>query len=483
MQVYNAYYDKLIWSDSVLTRLSKRIVWYFAASLFLLINFCNLVYYDQHYWPWPLTPLRVVGLSFGFILITIAGIWLLRLLWPHLTGHWEPWVLGLALVLRVGWVLVVRTPPVQDYLSLHQASIAFAQGVANFATSNRYLANYPYMLGFVLYQGSVIKLFGNSLLLLQLLNSLFSVITIYFVGKISRQLYGERAQILALLMMTVYVPNVVATSVLTNDILAVMFFMAAIWLLIARPLTWRTGLAIGLLMFLGNFIRPLATIILLAVTLYAVLIALPTHRHKYRYLLGLISLLLTFGVATVGSNMVVQAAKLTPQSIVTTNTAWKLAVGLNSKTDGKWNEADYAVVAAGKTAAERTKLSQKLLKQRLAQPEKLPGLMAKKFAIMWADIDTMTSWGTKQTRISAIIVDALCIIQRAMYVIITVLVSLTLLKRPRVAANLIMILLIGYILIHFGIEIQTRYRYFAMPLMVILASGAPALWPVNWSDK
>ncbi|MFC6294366.1 hypothetical protein ACFQH1_04035 [Lactiplantibacillus daoliensis] len=64
-------------------------------------------------------------------------------------------------------------------------------------------------------------------------------------------------------------------------------------------------------------------------------------------------------------------------------------------------------------------------------------------------------------------------IQKAMYLVITVLVSWTLLKNPRGLENLIVTLLIGYILVHLGIEIQTRYRYFAMPLMMILAGGAP----------
>jgi len=457
----------------MLSRFSNRLVWLFGASLFLLINFCNFLYYNQQYWPFSLTPIRILGLSVLFAAVTVVGLWVLKVIWPYFNQHWELWLLGLALFLRVVWVLVAKTPPTQDYFQLHQASLAFAHGVSDFATQNQYVNFSPYMLGFVLYQGSVIKLFGDSLLLLQLLNCLFSVVTIYFVGQITNRLYGKRAQILAMLMMTVYVPNVVVTSVLTNDILAVAFFMLAIWLLVAYPLTWKSGAMIGLVIFAGNFIRPLASIILLAVTLYELFIDLPTRQHKRRVVLGLASLLLAFGIANLGSNYLVQATGISPQSITTTNTDWKLALGLNADSDGKWNPTDYSVVNVGKTPSQRQQLAHQLVVQRASNPRKLVGLFAKKFAVMWADIDTTISWGTKHTNVPKLVVGMLCVIQKAMYLVITVLVSWTLLKNPRGLENLIVILLIGYILVHLGIEIQTRYRYFAMPLMIILASGTP----------
>lgn len=469
----------------MLVRISNRIVWGVGAGLFLLINLCNLFYYNQQYWPFSLTLIHLLGMTIFFLMTTMVGIWILRLLWPYFNQRWEFWLLGLALLLRIAWVLVAKTPPTQDYFQLHQASLAFAHGVTGFATHNHYVDLFPYMLGFVLYQGSIIKMFGDSVLLLQLFNCLFSVVTIYFVGQIANRLYGERAQILAMLMMTVYIPNIVVTSVLTNDILAVAFFMIAIWLLITRPLTWKNGAVIGLLIFVGNFIRPLASIILLAVILYVLGIELPTQQYKRHYLLGLVSLLLAFSVANIGSNYLVQATKLSSQSIITTNMDWKLALGLNTRSDGKWNLADYQVVDAGKTAGQRKQLAHKLVMQRIAEPGKLMGLFTKKFVIMWSDIDTTTSWGTKQSAIPKLIIGLLCVIQRAMYLIITLLVSWRLLKIPQRAENLIVILLIGYILVHLGIEIQTRYRYFAMPLMIVLASGVPfpvARWRLRGND-
>lgn len=474
----------------MLASFAKKVVLIIGTGLFGLIIAASLLYENKAYWPFAITPLTVTGLGIFFAVATAIGLWVLRWLAGHVTGRYVVWlILGLAAILRLGWVLVVQTPPTQDYLSLLTAARQVADGHFAAAQQSPYVSFAPYMMGFVLYEGAMLKVFGGSLLALKLLNVVFSVLTVWIAMRLAKRLFGERAAGVAGLLMAVYPPNVVLCSVLTNDILAILLLLAGIWLFCASQLTWQRALAVGVLLFLGNLLRPLASIILIAVILYGLFIALPQQAHRWSYVLALVLVPLSFALLSAGSDQLMLATHVTSDSVLTTSTNWKLALGLNSASDGKWNAADHRYVAAGKTVAARDQLAGQLVHERLAHPAKVAKLMVKKFAIMWGDIDTSISWGTKHTQVPTLVIAGLCVLQKVMYMMMAVLivVALTRTKRLPDVALLLVIILIGYILVHLGIEIQTRYRYFAMPLMMIMAAGVwieqPALrrkearWP------
>jgi len=456
----------------MLHKLSNHIVTITGGILLILINIANIVYYNKNYWPFTLSPFWIAILSLIFIAASLIGIYILKFLFNHATQQWLIWILLIAFLIRVIWIISISTPLSQDYLQLYKASTQLASGDTNIANTNYYIYFAPYMLGFVLYETSIIKLFGSSIFLLKLLNCIFSVLTIYFISKTTQKLFGIKASIISAIIMTVYVPNIAAVSVLTNDILAVCFFMFAFMLLTIKPLNFKNGIFAGAAIFAGNFIRPLSSIILIAIILYVLFIKFPIAKNKKSILTGLATLLLTFSIFSIGTDKLLVKSGLSQQSTISTNMNWKLALGLNSKTNGAWNLKDYQYVTSVKSPKERNKKAGKLVKQRTKSPKTIFTLFIRKFAIMWGDIDTMISWGTQKTGIPKILIGLLCVIQKVMYMCITLLALKSICSKKTAAAQFLVILLIGYILIHLGIEIQTRYHYFAMPLFIILAAGA-----------
>ncbi len=98
--------------------------------------------------------------------------------------------------------------------------------------------------------------------------------------------------------------------------------------------------------------------------------------------------------------------------------------------------------------------------------------MKDKFLMMWSDFDTSISWGTKKTRLPAWSIVIMSGLQKCIYMIICfgAFRALKMKKMPQ-AVSFFLILMIGYVLAHQLIEIQTRYRYFIMPIFMLLAGS------------
>lgn len=161
--------------------------------------------------------------------------------------------------------------------------------------------------------------------------------------------------------MALYVPNIVLTSVLTNDILATYLFFYAFYRLTCYPLNLKNSLLIGSFICLGNFIRPMASVILLALFLYGSCILLLDLKFKRHHLLPFVMIFISFYVLSISIDQALLKTNLSAQSTQTTNLYWKLALGLNPTSGGKWNQADYQFVEKGQTPAQRDELAKKLV--------------------------------------------------------------------------------------------------------------------------
>lgn len=463
-------------SANLISKVSKKTVWAIGVFFFLAINVNNLIYYNDARFPINMNLGIKVMLTVCFVVAAIiVGIILWVLIHKLDERRSLPWILAAAFLLRLLWILAVRTPPVQDYQEIYQASLAFASGQKDFSVTSHYLYLYPYMIGFVLYQGMIIKVVGAKIMFLKFLNVVFSTLTVWLTARIAKRIFSPRAGLAAALMMTIYVPNIVINSILTNDILSTLLFLWALDIFIDEKFNYKRGIAVGILLFCGSFLRPLASILILAILLYGLFIKLWQQPLKPVYLIALFLIPVSYSLVSVGTDQTLLRSNISSQSFRTVNQYWKFAEGLNAKTNGYWSSDDYAYVSSGKTAAERDRRSKKLLNQRLSHPQTVTRLFVSKFAAMWSDLDSNLSWATKETKgfgSSKLLLIVLCILQKSVYMCFCGMILWLLLsgKLPE-AGYLMVIIALGYILIHEGIEIQTRYRYFIMPAFMILAAG------------
>ncbi len=135
-----------------------------------------------------------------------------------------------------------------------------------------YFTTWVYQLGFSFYESVIIRCFGDNIFILKLLNIFYSTGTVIFIYLIGAKVFNELAGRMAAFLYAFYIPNILYSSVLTNQHLATFLFYAAFYLIIKRfahnKFSW---LYIGLLLSLGNLMRPLGPIIIVGVFIYFIL--------------------------------------------------------------------------------------------------------------------------------------------------------------------------------------------------------------------
>lgn len=130
-------------------------------------------------------------------------------------------------------------------------------------------------------------------------------------------------------------------------------------------------------------------------------------------------------------------------------------------------------------SVKNAKPLKKLIQERLADPQKVLSLFGDKFTLMWADYDSAPLWslltlGDTNTDMIAL-KDSLTKYEKYMYITAMLLSTVALLyliltKQNNTHYSLFLLLIIGYVTVHFLIEYQTRYRYFIIPSFTIIQS-------------
>lgn len=389
----------------------------------------------------------------------------------------------LAFSLRLGWVLWIPTPIESDFSMLYTAAIEATKGDFSFS-EKPYFQMWVYQIGFTMYQAFVISIFGESPFILKLLNifySVGSVVLVYFIGRV---LFNEAAGRVAGLFYATYVSAIVMCSVLTNDHLATFLYLAGFYLLIkTKELSWKKGAVIGLLIGLGNIIRPIGVIILMAVFLYYLVykgIAM-LKADKSARVRTVSSLAAIFAGYFLIMNLVSYsfiAAGVTEYPLSNRAPHWKFVLGLNHETEGWYSNEDASYMGQFPIGEERNEALKALVMERLEDKGQVAILMQKKLRGLWGYRDTAVNWSMSNV-FKGELKPNLQSAEHAMYTSLMFLATLTILiawKRKMLSSmNFLYIVLIGFILIHLLIEIQTRYRFFAIPLIAIIAGGGIGL--------
>ncbi|MDF4767180.1 hypothetical protein P3557_28600, partial [Vibrio parahaemolyticus] len=119
------------------------------------------------------------------------------------------------------------------------------------------------------------------------------------------------------------------------------------------------------------------------------------------------------------------------------------------------------------------------IQERLADPQKVLYLFGNKFNLMWADYDSAPLWSLltlgNTDNDMIVLKDSITKYEKYMYITAMFFSTLALLylvltKQNNTHYTLFLLLIIGYVTVHFLIEYQTRYRYFIIPSFTIIQS-------------
>lgn len=395
----------------------------------------------------------------------------------------------LALVAKGVEVFISDTRPVSDFNIFYRCAVKLVNGDKSFG-HGFYFQSFAYQTGPVVYYALIMKLFGTGLLPLKLVNCFFMAVSNGLIFLIARNISNDYTARFAALLYLIYPAPYFLAPVLTNQHFAACMFLLAIYLLLENRLNFvLRSIAAGIAMAFGNAVRPLGVILIGAVVIWAIVESIRTKnlaRIGVTAVLITVYLLMGFTFSTV-----IKRADINPEGLSNNYPLWKFVVGFNYNTKGTFSYADQDKIFYIQDFNKRNEVSKKTIVDRISiSPAKMLNLLNSKQQAMWSYFDTLR-WGFYHKVDNKMVPDentrkiepSILRIEKMYYVMAFILMFIGLClsvsrKKTNTGVLLISVILICYFAAHALIEIQVRYRYFAVMLVFILsAKGSEFLMP------
>lgn len=423
--------------------------------------------------------LLVRNLTSGFIVMSIM---ILIILLTYLANKYLSKVTFIVLLaictftLRCIWILKISTPIESDFAVMYNSAIQAAQGDYSF-TSSAYYTSWVYQLGFTMYQAFIINVLGNNTFILKFLNVFYCTGTTLLVYGITTKVFNEWTGRIAGILYAFFIPSILMSSVLTNQHLATFLFYLGFYLLVKKGVYNRYNwIFIGSALAVGDIMRPLGSLILIVVIIYLFLDGFLGQGKKTMFnttkkLIGI--LVVFYAIHYIVSTSLI-ATGVTKYPLSNRDPLWKFVVGFNHETQGTYSNSDADRIMRLSIGEERKSEEMKLIQERMTDKEKLFKLFAHKFIYMWGGIDASGDWSLgrldkKELQDRAMEYERYIYITTMLFGMIA-LIYLFITKQKNLQYRLFLLLIIGYVFVHFLIEIQTRYRYFIIPSFFIIQS-------------
>ena len=445
--------------------------------------------------------LTVLGLSFALIVregfashsylyalalgaAWAAGLWaLLRHKPLPVPRHAGLWAALLCFAVNLVWVLVIRIEPFSDYKEYWDVARALARGTE--IPDAWYVAMYPHILGTATVLSALIRVFGESVFAVTVLNVLLTSASAYLVWRLCRELLSKRAAFLAALLWAVTPCKLMLNSLVFSEpiytFLILLFFLLFLRLekrmRSASPWPAVCGIAaLGLLLAAINLIRPIAAILLISVALWLVFLRGDEARNLRRWALWLVALAAMLGLYRGAGALWDRHVENRLGQEIASVPWYNIYVGLNEETGGRYTDADMDLLTAylkqGMSADEAQKSMIPHVKERLASGIDYPKLLGTKLFSFLGN-DELGGYTYRFTRSERFVKIGMAVCNVFYYgVLLAGFAGLVNLLRSRSlgAGLLLPLFFLGLTLAHMLVEVANRYHYSLIPVLIIFAA-------------
>lgn len=233
--------------------------------------------------------------------------------------------------------IYAKTAPVSDYEVLINGAKAMVNGdfpSLSFDKTN-YFYFYNFQTGYVVYLAMIMKIFGQRLMFLKIVEIIIMSLTNVLVYDVVSKVYSRKSGVIASLMYAVLLFNIAGSSIINNQHIATFFVILALWLFMRNKIS--TYVLSGLLIGIAMILRP--SVIVVAMGCFAFLMWKLLKNDFKKTTRSLIILFLmavsVFGIVKIFDLMMIKK-EIVPNSAVDGNaTYFKFMLGL--KGEGLYN--------------------------------------------------------------------------------------------------------------------------------------------------
>lgn len=396
-------------------------------------------------------------------------------------------IIGLAFLLRLLWIVMVPTLPISDFHLMYVTGADVAKGNYYAFHDYAYFARFTHNTVTVLYFSLFYKLSSNPLFLIKLGNVLFQTAAVYSLYLAVKELLGEKRAIVSAFILAIFPPFIIYTSETMSENMAMPFYIFAVYLFLAVIKGTKNKwflLLCGIAVSVGNMFRMVGIVFIIAFVIYSLIYKKIKEGAAASVLVLAGFLLTTFLVSqtlmTVG---ITETHLWKPKEPSITS----VLRGTNLETGGRWNTKDAEVPGSVNNDPEKIKeVAEAIIKERLTTTP-LPRLVfhyLQKLIMQWSMGDfRATGWtlyevsNTPLANSIKYISYEISLAAQLFYLVILYR-AYTAIKRRQYfnipEFNFLYILLGGFILMLLLTELQERYAFIIAWVFPILAAKASA---------
>ena len=378
---------------------------------------------------------------------------------------------GTAIFLRCLVIQRIPIEPVEESLENYTIGLSLLNG----ETEQQYYALFPEKLGFpMLILWPTFAIFGASVRNALYANLVCSVISILLAGHIARRIAGRTGALVAVALMSLWPSHILFSNMVATEPSFTMLILLAAYCVAQLCVTGDPMNEIRVEGARYATSQPIVCIVLVLVCY------LVTGSVISRAISDIIGEQPASGLYASGYN---------------------LMVGLNTQSNGLWNETDSEFFAqaydATKSATGAHQACMEVAAQRIqSEPENVLNLMVYKFRDLWRTDDFGIDWnllwteqqGTLTPELRSLL-ESIRPIGRVMYMAVLLFAALGAMEawRRRLAPNamilICMLFFLGTALSHMLLETQVRYHYNMIPFLILLAAWTVRSWSKTAAEK
>ena len=377
-----------------------------------------------------------------------------------------------SLVIRLVLINVINYSSFDDYKTLIKASWKFANHDYSFANTT-YFKMWGYQTGLVIYQGTILKIFGSEMAI-KIINSIVSSLTVLLVYYVSKKLTNEKVAKISSILYMILPISLIMNAMLNNQILSAFLMYIGIYFLIKKETKIKDYIIAGVLISIGNILRPEGIIVIFSLIVFEIL------RLKKDKILDVskklvVFLAVYFLIGNISSLLIIKTG-INSKGLSNLNTTWKFVLGFNYNTCGYYDPKDEKYL--GNIEKEK-----EVVKERLSHTDKIASLMACKIDHFWlmGDSNTKSEEIKSQTyqimgkNISYDTIENIALKYNKHIYIVTLFMCIVgvVFNRKKIKENnsiFFVIMIITTFCVYLLIELRPRYSYFIQISIFILSS-------------
>ncbi|MBR5271060.1 MAG: glycosyltransferase family 39 protein [Clostridia bacterium] len=381
------------------------------------------------------------------------------------------YILGIAFVLRLLWVIFVPSVPVSDYATMHHSAKEIVTGDFSGMKGISYFARYPHLNLSVMYMSLMRLLFGAyDLIAMKIVSLLLSVYCVFLIYKISKYFVKNQSiQLASALFASVFPPFVTYVSTFCTENIAMPFLLLSV-LYFCKILNGEKGIKniilCGVMLGVSNLFRGVGAIFVIAMF---IAMCLGHAKHKFKIVCFVAVLII---LVTVAASVPLKVANITE------NHLWEgkessityFLKGLNIESKGAWSKEDGEFVEKHFLDEDFNAQCIEIIKSRLQNrtPRELFDFFFHKFTNQWSYADCNGSyWAFMNTDIKYRY--PIDFPSQLIGCILFILSLVSLIKKQKKNPALLHLLLCGFGLFFLVFETQPRYSYIVSWVFILLA--------------